>query len=171
MGIRQQPAATQQAAPPPVSGTPQPTASPKPNVPQHNINTDNPTLSKVSDIGSAVALANEKTKEMKKKNADNLPTEVAPRWELIVDEVTQRIKNKRDLIIQTIGDKPYQGIPLEEDEAQRRWIEMRNDVELQTQGLEPNIQKAKDGRILINKKYLEAITKIETKIRKGEILV
>jgi hypothetical protein len=166
----QQPAAEQKTAPPP-SGAPQPTASPKPNVPQHKINTDNPTLSEVSNIGSAVALANEKTKEMKKKNSQNIPTEMAPRWELIVDEATQRIKNKRDLIIQAIGDKPYQGIPIDEDEAQIRYTQMRNDVELQSQALEPNVIKAKDGRLLINKKYIDKLIELETKIRKGEILV
>ncbi len=164
----------EQQAPPPQAApaAPQPTASPKPNIPQHKINTENPTLSEATDIGAAVALTNEKTKEMrKKKDAENIPTEMAPRWELIVQEATQRIKNKRAMIIEAIGDKPYQGLPLEEDEATRRYLQMRNDPELQAQALEENIQKAKDGRILINTAYLDRIIEFETKIRKGEILV
>ena len=168
-------AAVDQVAPQPEQaplprGQAQPQESPLPVISKYERDEDDPTLDKGSDVGAAVALANEKTKKQRKTNADGIPVDLAPRWELIVDEATKAIKIKRDEIKMVIGEKPYKGIPIDEDEAQRRYVQMRKDVELQTQALEPNIQKAKDGRIMINKEYIKKLIEFETKIRKGEIL-
>ena len=125
---------------------------------------------KEGNIGSAVAKSNEKRKRKKRGTSfAGIPTELAPRWELIVEEATKRIKAKRDTIKIAIGEKPYRGIPVTQEDAETRYLQMRDNSKLQTEALQENVTMSKEGRLLINKKYLTAIKKMEEKIRKGEL--
>ena len=133
-------------------------------------NPDDPTLSAMSDIGGAVANANTKVKKLGKKWKD-IPKEMAPRWEMLVTESSKGLKIKHDIIKTVIGDKPYQGLPLDEGELQIRYFQIRDDLELQTQALEANTVKTKDGRLLIKKDYLKTILDLEKKIREGKFNV
>ena len=99
----------------------------------------------------------------------DVPKELAPRWEMIVQEAAKRIKAKRDKIKEVIGERPYQGIPLEDFELEVRLSQMRDNPELQKEALTQNVKKTKDGRLLINKAYLKVLTDYETKIKKGVI--
>jgi hypothetical protein len=124
------------------------------------------------NIGQAVQSANVKTREKARKYGPNeIPVDLAPRWEMIVRESAKALKDKRDKIKVAIGEKPYNSLPIDEDEAVTRYLQMRNDPELHSEALSTNIKKSKDGRILIKKDYLKAITDIENKIRKGVINV
>ncbi len=105
----------------------------------------------------------------KYNNLGGIPSDLAPRWELIVQEAAKRIKAKRDTIKIAIGDKPYRGIPVTEHEAETRYLQMRDSAKLQTNSLEENITMSVDGRVLVNKEYIKAIKKMEAKLRKGEI--
>jgi hypothetical protein len=110
-------------------------------------------------------------KERSKKNKylGGIPSDMAPRWEVIVEESAKRIKAKRDTIKIAIGERPYRGIPTTEAEAETRYLQMRESAKLQTQSLEENVTRSVDGRLLINKEYLNAIRSLEKKIREGEI--
>lgn len=135
-----------------------------------NINMDdsvNTTIPWENQVREAESKAKEKRAKTFQKST-GIPAEMAPRWELIRDEVAKRIKAKRDTIKVAIGEKPYNGIPIDETEAEIRFLQMRDNPELQQEALAANVIKSKDGRLLINKKYLEAITKLEHKYRKGE---
>ena len=110
-----------------------------------------------------------KTRANKYLELGGIPADLAPRWELIVTEAAKRIKEKRDTIKIAIGDKPYRGIPVTEEEAEIRYIQMRDNAKLQTKSLEENITMSVDGRLLVNKEYIKAIAKMEDKLRKGEI--
>ena len=105
----------------------------------------------------------------KYNNLGGIPSDLAPRWELIVTEAAKRIKAKRDTIKIAIGDKPYRGISVTEEEAEIRYLQMRDNAKLQTKSLEENVTMSVDGRLLINKEYVNALRKIEEKLRKGEI--
>lgn len=116
------------------------------------------------NMGSAVAAYNEKMKKAKKVG---IPTEMAPRWEMLVDEATKGINKKRKEILKFIGEKPYKGIPIEKDEAASRYMQMRENAELQTETLKQNTITNKEGKLLINKAYLNAIIELEKQIREG----
>lgn len=160
--------AMEQVSPPEDGGT-EPKAEPEPILAQQKIDVNNPTLDKGSLVGEAVSRVVDKLDDQVKRNADVVPSELAPRWELLVREARNAIKEKRDQIKEVIGERPYQGFPLDKAEAEVRYIQMRESVELQTTALEANIQKTKEGRILINKEYLKAMIEFEERIRKGEI--
>ena len=110
-----------------------------------------------------------KARENKYLNLGGIPSDLAPRWELIVTEAAKRIKSKRDTIKIAIGDKPYRGIPVTEEEAEVRYIQMRNNAKLQTKSLEENITMSVDGRLLVNKEYIKENAKREEKLRNGAI--
>ncbi len=124
------------------------------------------------EVSLAEAMRNQKERKKERNKYNNLggiPSEMAPRWELIVSEAGKRIKAKRDTIKIAIGEKPYRGIPVTQEEAEVRYQQMRDSAKLQTKSLEENVTRSVDGRLLINKKYLKAIKGLEEKIRKGEI--
>ena len=124
------------------------------------------------NIGNAVAKANEKRKRAERPGRSDLggiPSQLAARWELLVDEAAKRIKSKRDTIKIAIGEKPYRGIPVTEEDAEVRYMQMRDNAKMQTEALQENVTMSKAGRLLVNKEYLAAIMKIEKKIRKGEL--
>ncbi|HEC66045.1 MAG TPA: hypothetical protein ENI23_12190 [bacterium] len=133
-------------------------------------NPDDPTLSSYSEIGGAIEKANKKTRDFGKK-WDKIPTEMAPRWEMLVDESAKSIKAKHDIIKVAIGEKPYNNFPLDEAEAEIRYLQMRNNLELHTEAMEANIVKTKDGRLLIKKDYLKKLIEFEKKIREGRIAI
>ncbi len=125
---------------------------------------------KEANIGNAVAKANEKRKRRDKNTIyEGIPTDLAPRWELIVDEAAKRIKAKRDTIKIAIGEKPYRGIPVTEEDAEIRYQQMRDSAKLQTEALQENVTMSKAGRLLVNKDYLKALRKLEKKVREGDI--
>ncbi len=155
----------------PESGVAEPKAEPEPVLGEKRVDTNNPTLDRGSYVGDAVSRVVDKMDDKIKGNKDGpVPKEMAPRWELIVREARNAIKQKRDDIKKVIGDRPYQGFPLDKEEAKTRYLQMREDVELQTTALEANIQKSKEGRLLVNKEYLKAMMDFEEGIRKGEMI-
>ena len=121
-------------------------------------------------IEKAILAQKERKKHANKyNNLGGIPSDMAPRWELIVTEAAKRIKAKRDTIKIAIGDKPYRGIPVTEEEAEIRYLQMRDNAKLQTKSLEENTTMSVDGRLLVNKEYVKALKKMEDKLRKGEI--
>ena len=131
---------------------------------------NNPPTGTNTNIGEAVAKANETVRVKSKVSKPSIvPTELAPRWELIVNESAKRLKAKQDMIKKVIGERPYKGIPIDENELEIRYTQMRDDPDLHKEALKPNLIKTKDGRVLVNKEYIQALINIESKIRKGVI--
>ena len=124
---------------------------------------------KQMSLAKAMLKQKERKKQANKYNdLGGIPSDMAPRWELIVTEASKRIKAKRDTIKIAIGDRPYRGIPVTQEEAETRYLQMRDNAKLQTKSLEENITRSVDGRLLVNKEYIKAIKRMEEKLRRGE---
>ena len=160
--------------PAPAEGAPAPEGAPTPDPMAQTSQASAPPAMANKNISLIESIKKQKERKARKNQYNNLggiPSDLAPRWELIVDEAGKRIKAKRDTIKMAIGEKPYRGIPVSQEEAELRYMQMRDSAKLQTESLEENVTKSVDGRLLINKEYLKAIKGLEEKIRKGEIQI
>ena len=160
----------------PLTQGPAPTAPPEgAPVPDPTAQTSQgaaPPAMKNKQLSLAASLLEQKKRKKQANKYNNLggiPSEMAPRWEIIVSESAKRIKAKRDTIKIAIGERPYRGIPVTKEEAELRYLQMRDSAKLQTNSLEENITMSVDGRLLVNKEYINAIRQMEAKLRKGEV--
>lgn len=93
-----------------------------------------------------------------------IPANLADRWELLVDEAAKRLNNKRKQIKEAIGSRPYKGMPVDENELRRRWMEIRRDPNAIFEVFAENVRFTKDGRALLPNELVNAIYKGEGKI-------
>ena len=103
----------------------------------------------------------------RKPAGTEIPADLAGRWELIVDEVKKIIFEKRKRIKAAIGERPYQGLPVEKAELTARWAQIRHDVEGLTEVLQTNAKVKEDGRVLVPKALVKNMLEQEKGFREG----
>jgi len=109
-----------------------------------------------------------KAKGTKKSVQDStIPPDLASRWEMIVSEVTKRIFIKRKAMAKAIGQRPYQGLPVEASDLTARWAQIRHDTPALTEVLSGNATFKKDGKVFVPKALIESMLKTEEGFRKG----
>ena len=109
-----------------------------------------------------------KIRGTKKSVQDNaIPPDLASRWEMIVSEVTKRIFIKRKAMAKAIGQRPYQGLPVEASDLTARWAQIRHDTPALVEVLSGNAKFKKSGEVLVPLALIESMTKEEEKFRKG----
>ena len=95
------------------------------------------------------------------------PKDIADRWEYTVSTLAKQLQAKRAQIKQTIGARPYRGVPVDEAELLRRYSQIRHDPVALTAVLKENVKFNVDGTALVNKALIEKMTKMEKKLREG----
>ena len=95
------------------------------------------------------------------------PPDLASRWEMIVSEVTKRIFLKRKAMAKAIGQRPYQGLPVEASDLTARWAQIRHDTPALTEVLSGNATFKKDGKVFVPKALIDSMIKTETSFREG----
>lgn len=96
-----------------------------------------------------------------------VPKGLADRWEALVDEASKRLFAKRKEIQRAVGDRPYRGLPMGEDEMFARWLQIRRDTESLVELLSQNSIAKPDGHVLVPRKMVEAMVKQEKRARRG----
>ncbi len=97
----------------------------------------------------------------------DLPKGVAARWELIVKIASQRLHAKRKQIAEAIGERPYKGLPVREEELTSRWATIRHEQDSLAEVFQSNAKFKPDGRVLVPKALIEGMIKQEKKIKDG----
>ena len=96
-----------------------------------------------------------------------VPSDLADRWELIVDLAAKRLFDKRKNVKTAIGARPYRGLPVDENEILGRYSEIRHDPEEMTNLLMENAKIKPDGRVLLPKELIGTMMNAERKLREG----
>ena len=100
-----------------------------------------------------------------------IPKDLASRWELIVQEVSKRLFEQRKLLKTAIGYRPYKGLPVSEEEAYSRSVQIRADPQLLTELLASNLKVQPDGSSLLPRKLIERMSKFEARFKRGTATV
>lgn len=95
------------------------------------------------------------------KNDNIVPSGLADRWELLVEEAAKRLKHKRDEIRKTIGPRPYRGLPVNDTELRSRWFEIRKNPEALFDVFSENVRFTKEGKALLPKELVNKIYEFE----------
>jgi len=96
-----------------------------------------------------------------------VPTELAGRWELIVAEAAKRLFAKRKQVLETIGARQYQGLPVSNDKAFARWVQSRQDPETLIKILTDNAKFSDDNRMLFSRALVNKMVELEGLFKKG----
>lgn len=96
-----------------------------------------------------------------------VPSGLADRWEILTKETGKILKKKRDKILESIGSRPYKGLPVDEKELRGRWMQVRKDPNELLNILAENAKMKSDGRVLLPKKLMNKIREYETSLKEG----
>ena len=100
------------------------------------------------------------------RQADNLiPDGFADKWERMTSVSSQRLFDKRKNIMAAVGTRPYKGLPVSEAELLSRYTQVRRDPKALMEILQENATFKSDGRVLVKKALVEAMVKMEAKVR------
>ena len=113
-------------------------------------------------------VAKAKVRGTKKSVQDTaIPPDLASRWETIVAEAAKRIFIKRKAMAKAIGQRPYQGLPVEASERTARWAQIRHDTPALVEVFSANAKFKKDGTVLVPTALIDNMVETETGFRKG----
>ena len=109
-----------------------------------------------------------RVKGTKKSVQDSaIPSDLASRWETIVVEAAKRIFIKRKEMAKAIGQRPYQGLPVEASDLTARWAQIRHDTPALVEVFSGNAKFKPDGKVFVPKALIESMVKTEDSFRKG----
>ena len=80
----------------------------------------------------------------------------------------ERIYKQKQELRKAMGVKPFGGEDMTEDEAFNEYLALRINPAAFQKMLQDNMKMGRDGRPLIRKEVVEAIIKMETKIKEGQ---
>lgn len=103
-------------------------------------------------------------------NKPQIPTELSGRWEVLVKLAGERLYNKRKKMLEAIGERPYNALPLSDAEVKDRWGQIRRDENALATVLAENVKVTEDGRLLIKNEFLKKAIETEAHFRKGEFI-
>ena len=95
-----------------------------------------------------------------------IPEGLADKWERMTKVASERLAEKRKRIMAAVGARPYRGLPVSEAELLSRYSQVRHDPQALVEILQENAKFKPDGRVLVPKALVEAMTSMERKIRK-----
>lgn len=102
-------------------------------------------------------------------NKSNIPTDLSGRWEVLVKLAGQKLYDKRKKMLDSIGERPYNALPLSDEEIKMRWGQIRRDKDAIAAILAENVKVTNDGKLLVKKDFLTKAIETERHFRKGEI--
>ena len=96
-----------------------------------------------------------------------VPTGLADKWDLLVDVTANNLLEMRRKLKKAIGERPYKGFPVTEEDRGARWSQIRQDVPALVEMLRANSKHTPDGEVLVPKALIDSMTEQETRRRKG----
>ena len=100
------------------------------------------------------------------RQGDNLiPEGLADKWERMTKVASERLADKRKRIMEAVGARPYQGLPVSEAELLSRYSQVRRDPQAFAEILQKNAKFKPDGRVLVPKALVGAMASMEKRIR------
>ena len=79
----------------------------------------------------------------------------------------ERIYKQQQEARKIIGSRPFGGGDMTDDEAFTEYLAVRINPQAYQQMIQENSKQGRDGQMLVRKELVEAIVKMETKIREG----
>ncbi len=102
---------------------------------------------------------------MTRQSDDLIPEGLADKWERMTSVSSQRLFDKRKRIMTAVGARPYKGLPVSEAELLSRYSQVRRDPKALMEILQENATFKPDGRVLVKRALVEAMVKMEGKVR------
>ena len=96
-----------------------------------------------------------------------IPPDLASRWETIVAEAAKRIFIKRKEMAKAIGQRPYQGLPVEASDLTARWAQIRHDTPALVEVFSGNAKFKEDGKVLVPTALITSMIETENGFRRG----
>lgn len=93
--------------------------------------------------------------------------EIAGRMEVVKDQSARNMFARLKEMRRLLGKRPYQGLPVDQNELNARYMQIRNDPVASMQVAQQNVKSTKDGRVLVSKEFIRSIIEIEAKLRQG----
>ena len=81
--------------------------------------------------------------------AQEIPADMAGRWELLVKLAGENLYKMRDNLRQAVGQRSFKGQVNDDDELARRWASIANDPDALAELLSSNAKYTVDGRVLV----------------------
>jgi len=82
---------------------------------------------------------------------------------------SERLHRKRKQISEAIGERPYKGLPVREEELTARWAQIRHEGDSLVEVFQSNAKFKPDGRVLVPKALIDGMINQEKKIRESGI--
>jgi hypothetical protein len=98
-----------------------------------------------------------------------IPSDVAGRWELIVSSAAQQLFTSRKNLLDSVGRRPYKGLPVGGIELQGRWGQIRHDREALIEVFQANAKFKEDGRVLLPKSMVASMMKQEKSFKESGV--
>ena len=80
----------------------------------------------------------------------------------------ERLYQQKQEMRRAMGSKPFGGGEMMEDEAFVEYLTVRSNPQAYQQMIQDNMKMGRDGRPLIKKELVDAIIKMEKKIKEGQ---
>ena len=100
-----------------------------------------------------------------KSGALIIPKDLASRWETIVETSATGMLDRRTKMLEAVGERPYKGLPVEENERLARYREIREDPLSLVEILKANTRIKEDGRILVKRKLISSMIEMEQQLK------
>lgn len=97
----------------------------------------------------------------------DIPEGLADKWDLLVKESSERLKRRRDDIKLAVGERPYKGLPVSENELAKRWAQIQHSPQDLMELFQENARFKKDGTVLVPKELIKAIRKQHKRRQEG----
>ena len=79
----------------------------------------------------------------------------------------ERLYQQKQEMRRAMGSKPFGGGEMTDDEAFTEYLAVRINPQAYQQMIQENSKQGRDGRMLVRKELVDAIVKMETRIKEG----
>lgn len=82
--------------------------------------------------------------------------------------LAERLFQRRQALKKAVGDRPFLGRNLDDNEALAQYMELRHDSQGWQKILQETAIVKEDGRVLLPRQFIDRMREFETRIREGE---
>ena len=94
----------------------------------------------------------------------------AARREKVAGESAKGMFQKLMMLRKLLGERPYRGRAVSDQELEDRFIAVRHDREAMKQVIAENVRVKDGGAVLVSREFVNSMIKTEDKMRKGGLL-
>lgn len=93
-------------------------------------------------------------------------TDKADEIEYIKNTAAEEMFDKLKKMREALGKRPYEGLPVDEEERMTRYLQIRKDPGALANLIRANSKIKEDGRVLVKKELVKQLQTLEDKARK-----